>query len=110
MAASLERRVWEPLVDDAYCNESGVPEILGVTGAFMGAALIAVALRFYVRIRMLKIVGGADDYIMLTAAIMGVGTFICIVGETTWGMGRHNKCIPPEYGAMQVIEQYETCD
>ncbi|TKA75538.1 hypothetical protein B0A55_03539 [Friedmanniomyces simplex] len=80
MAESLHSR-FTPLVDDAYCNANNAPEILGVTGAFLGTALLSIALRFYVRIRMLKFVG-AEDYIMLSAGLLGIGVYVCFIGET----------------------------
>lgn len=87
----LEPR-WKPETDNAYCYESNAPEILGVTGAFCGAALITVILRLYVRTSMLRFVG-ADDYAMIGATLMAIGTFICFVCETKYGIGRHTSCV-----------------
>ncbi|KAK4889505.1 hypothetical protein LTR27_011680 [Elasticomyces elasticus] len=92
MSAILESR-WVPVEDSDYCNASNAAEVLGVTGAFLGAALLAIALRFYVRIRILKFVG-AEDWTMLAAGLLGVGVLVCFVGESFWGVGRHNRCVP----------------
>jgi len=85
---------YTPLHDTAYCDASNISEILGVTGAFTGAALIAVILRMYVRTRMLKFVG-TDDYVILAAMTLALGTFVCFVAETYYGLGRHDICISP---------------
>ncbi|KAK3117613.1 hypothetical protein LTR53_000841 [Teratosphaeriaceae sp. CCFEE 6253] len=97
---------WTPLVDSPYCHEDGAPEILGITGAFLGAALVCVALRVYVRIWMLKFFG-ADDYVMVAAAVMGIGVFVTMVGETKWGIGRHNVCVRPDDQIGQVLEEVQ---
>ncbi|KAK5130555.1 hypothetical protein LTR08_001935 [Meristemomyces frigidus] len=84
--------VFTPTKDDAYCNESNSAAILGVVGSFLGAATIAVGLRVYVRSFMVKFFG-ADDYVMLAALLMAIGTFICFVGETNYGQGKHTGCV-----------------
>lgn len=77
-----------------YLDESNVPSILGITGAFAFASLIVVALRLYVRTCMLRFVG-LDDWSMVLAALMAVGTFICLCGESSYGMGRHREWQQP---------------
>ncbi|KAK3677340.1 hypothetical protein LTR78_002878 [Recurvomyces mirabilis] len=89
-----------PDLNSPYCKANNVAEVLGVTGAFLGAALISVILRTYVRISMLKILG-PDDYVMIMAALMAIGVFVCFVGETHWGIGRHNACLLPIDMLMQ---------
>ena len=79
----------EPIQD---CSASNAPEILGVTGSLTVLALLAFCLRCYVRIYMLKFFG-PDDWTMLAAALMAIGTFICFTGETYHGVGRHMSCI-----------------
>lgn len=93
MASPLQPR-FTPLVDSAYCNASNGAEILGITSAFLGVALISIVLRFYVRTKILKLVG-AEDYTMLAAGLLAIGMFVCFVGETFWGSGRHKICVPP---------------
>jgi len=77
-----------------YLEESRVAFILGITGAFASAALIVVVLRLYVRTCMLHFVGKDDGAIVL-AALMAVGTFICLCGESSYGMGRHREWQQP---------------
>jgi hypothetical protein len=81
-----------PTEDSAYCHESNVNSIIGVSGAFLVLALISVVLRICVRTRMVKMIGW-DDYMMIAAAAMGIGTFVCFVGEAYDGLGRHEKCM-----------------
>ncbi|KAK5122677.1 hypothetical protein LTR85_003940 [Meristemomyces frigidus] len=82
---------YTPTTDDTYCQASNVPEIVGVTGAFCGAALITVVLRLCVRTSMLGFIG-ADDWAMLAAMVMAIGTFVCFIFETNYGIGRHTSC------------------
>ena len=57
----LERRAQQ--VDD-----TNAPTILAIVGVFTGVALLIVALRGYVRARMLRAVG-TDDYVIFTAMV-----------------------------------------
>lgn len=77
-----------------YLNESNVASILGITGAFTFAALVVVALRLYVRTCMLRFVG-LDDWSIILAALMAAATFICLCGESSYGMGRHREWQQP---------------
>lgn len=52
----------------AYANESNAYEILSVTGVFGFLALLAVVLRMYVRMFMLKY-SGSDDWVMVAAMV-----------------------------------------
>lgn len=83
-----------PAPDQAYLNESNVASILGITGAFAFAALVVVALRLYVRTCMLRFVG-LDDWTIILAALMAAATFICLCGESSYGMGRHREWQQP---------------
>lgn len=61
--------IWiRDMADASYHNQSDTRNILGVTGTFMIAALITVALRLYVRSRMLHYIG-SDDYVMIAAMV-----------------------------------------
>jgi len=77
-----------------YLEESRVTFILGVTGAFSCAALVVVLLRLYVRTCMLRFVG-ADDFTIILASLMAIGTFICMCGESSYGMGHHKEWMQP---------------
>ncbi|KAF2215551.1 hypothetical protein CERZMDRAFT_34355 [Cercospora zeae-maydis SCOH1-5] len=60
----------------------------------MTLALIACGTRFGVRVFMVKSFG-ADDYVMLSALILAVATFVCFVGEVhdAQAVGRHAECL-----------------
>lgn len=64
------------------------PEILGITGAFFAAAAIAVLLRCYVRIHMLRIFG-IDDWVMVAAMVLCTATFVGFVVRVHFGLGHH---------------------
>jgi hypothetical protein len=49
-------------------SSSLAPSILAVNGAFTGLALVVVALRVYVRIKILKF-AGADDWVIVAAMV-----------------------------------------
>lgn len=89
MPALLQRQaVDSEQPSQEYLDESNVASILALTGAFSLAAIAVVCLRFYVRSRMLHFVG-PDDWTMIAASLMALGTFICLCGESQYGMGRH---------------------
>ncbi|KAI7287582.1 hypothetical protein KC345_g406 [Hortaea werneckii] len=85
-------------ISDSCCRANNHGEILGVTGAFLGVALIIVSLRLYVRSRILHYVG-ADDYLMLVAMFMATATFICFrylwgaIAKTLSSIGLFNSII-----------------
>ncbi|PNS13912.1 hypothetical protein CAC42_1403 [Sphaceloma murrayae] len=72
-------------------NSRKILTFLGVTG---GLALLVVILRIYVRQVMLRFTG-ADDIAMIFAMFFGVAVFICFVGETQHGLGRHTSLLTP---------------
>ena len=47
---------------------TNAPTILAIVGAFVGCAVLAVCLRVFVRLIMLKMFG-SDDYVMVTATV-----------------------------------------
>jgi hypothetical protein len=49
-------------------SSSLAPSILAINGAFTGLALVVVALRVYVRIKILKF-AGADDWVIVAAMV-----------------------------------------
>ncbi|KXS97313.1 hypothetical protein AC578_10745 [Pseudocercospora eumusae] len=104
MSLFIKRQQTGPPPDPAYCAESNAHEILGVTGAMMTLAVIIMGMRLAVRAAMLKSVGG-DDYVMLAATLMAVATFVCFVGESHHGVGRHLKCISP--AAYQAFAKWQ---
>lgn len=105
MPALTTRQLMGPPPSPEYCAENNSAEILGIAGGLMSAAAVVVLLRMYVRIFMLKSVG-SDDYVMISALLMAVGTFICFVGETHYAIGRHTACIGPYDFEMYARWQY----
>lgn len=91
-SALAERSTFKPNVDTPYCQESNVDTIITPVCVFFGLAFVVVALRMYARLRMLKITGW-DDYFMLFALLMALGCMICFIAETNYGLGRHGKCV-----------------
>ncbi|KAF2806512.1 uncharacterized protein BDZ99DRAFT_394327 [Mytilinidion resinicola] len=71
-----------------YPNDNQGPIILATTGTVTALALITLALRLFVRIRMIRNVGW-DDYAMIMAAALCIAGFICIVPEVHNGAGQH---------------------
>jgi len=43
---------------------------------------------------MLRFVG-ADDFAIILASLMAIGTFICMCGESSYGMGHHKEWMQP---------------
>ncbi|KAI5358157.1 hypothetical protein Slin15195_G064840 [Septoria linicola] len=107
MSRFTKRQEMAPPPDPAYCAESNAHEILGVTGVMMTMAVIVCGLRLMVRACMIKSVG-SDDYVMLSALLMAIGTFICFVGETkdANANGRHIQCITPDEYQLFAKWQY----
>jgi hypothetical protein len=79
-AMSLRQTCEAEQLSQEYLDESNVASILGVTGAFAYTALVVVALRLYVRIRMLRFVA-PDDQAMILFVLMAVCTFVCLHRE-----------------------------
>ncbi|EXJ87532.1 hypothetical protein A1O3_04492 [Capronia epimyces CBS 606.96] len=93
LSALLERDAADPTTH--YKNESNAGSLLALHGTLCGIALLTVILRLYVRIFMLKGVG-ADDYVMVAAAVCSVGVIICFSGEAAAGiLGRHPALAAP---------------
>lgn len=59
-----------------YKDESYAGNLLAIHGTFCGLAVLSVILRLYVRVFMIKSVG-ADDYIMVAAAVSASSIFPC---------------------------------
>ncbi|KAK4503764.1 hypothetical protein PRZ48_004679 [Zasmidium cellare] len=101
----LPRQQMAPPPDNAYCRENNKAEILGVTGALFTAGIIIVGLRMGVRGIMIKSIG-ADDYVMLSALVMAMATFIGFVYETKYAIGKHTQCIAMDDYTMYAKWQY----
>ncbi|KIX07707.1 uncharacterized protein Z518_02361 [Rhinocladiella mackenziei CBS 650.93] len=79
-----------------YKDVSNASNLLAIHGTFCGVAILSVILRLYVRIFMIKNVG-ADDYIIVAAAVCSIAVVVCFVGESeAGGLGRHPALVSPE--------------
>lgn len=86
-------------------QSTNAPKILAINGVFMGIALVVVLLRFFVRSIMLKSVG-SDDWVMAASMTFGVGVFVCFIGETSHGVGKHTKSISNDEMVKLLHWQY----
>ncbi|KAF2644632.1 hypothetical protein P280DRAFT_487198 [Massarina eburnea CBS 473.64] len=77
-----------PPLPPEYLSYTNAPEILAITGSFFTAAVVAVLLRCYVRLSMLRVFG-IDDYVMTFATFCAAATFACFKIETDYGLGKH---------------------
>ncbi|KAL1850212.1 hypothetical protein Daus18300_013012 [Diaporthe australafricana] len=70
-------------------HDSG-PAILGATWALTAAAIIVIALRFYVR---QKVAHGLKDHdwVMLVALVLQIASQACITEAHKYGLGKHDE-------------------
>ncbi|KAF2691781.1 hypothetical protein K458DRAFT_381627 [Lentithecium fluviatile CBS 122367] len=71
------------------------PELFVVDVAFVTVAIIANALRCYVRLRMVKAFG-LDDYLMTLATVFFIGYSTSSIIGVKYGTGRHHRDLPTE--------------
>lgn len=81
-----------PAHSTAYLVQRTSTEILTVTGAWCFLSLLIVGLRVYVRAFKVKVFG-LDDWATVATASLGLGIWICFVGECHWALGRHYEAI-----------------
>ena len=72
------------------------PEVFSVAIPFTIIICLIVALRFYVRIFIVKRTGW-DDYTILLATVGGVSLGIVSMNIVSYGLGRYMKDIPPQW-------------
>ncbi|CAM1508822.1 Fc.00g025610.m01.CDS01 [Cosmosporella sp. VM-42] len=82
-------------LDPAYVAESNLPRILGVSSVLFFLAAIFVALRMYVRLRIVRSVG-RDDWTMAACLVFTCSGWIIFVIQSFHGLGRHFDTISPE--------------
>ncbi|KFA75724.1 hypothetical protein S40288_04969 [Stachybotrys chartarum IBT 40288] len=78
-----------------YANASNANRIVGVVGAFHFLALGFVALRVYVRLAIVKVFG-VDDALIVATVLLALGSWICLVLQIPYGLGRHAATVPVE--------------
>ncbi|KAK1995315.1 hypothetical protein LX36DRAFT_659770 [Colletotrichum falcatum] len=83
------------VIDHSRDGESRFPEILAIV--VIGAVLstLAVALRAFTRLKMLRTFG-IDDVLMVVAQVLVLGAAVAIGLEASWGLGRHSWVQPKE--------------
>lgn len=69
VAAILSPRQATTPIDPAYAAEDNRPKLFAITGTFISVAILAVVLRVYVRMRIIKTLG-ADDVMMVAALVI----------------------------------------
>ncbi|GAB1200648.1 hypothetical protein APSETT444_010022 [Aspergillus pseudonomiae] len=72
---------------------SEIAQVIAVLLVFTIAALLAVALRFYIRIHTKRALW-LDDYAALYSAIMTAGYCASSILQTRWGLGLHAEYFP----------------
>ncbi|KAA8893580.1 hypothetical protein FN846DRAFT_514101 [Sphaerosporella brunnea] len=73
-------------------SESKVPVVHGVCIAFMIHTVAVVALRLYSRVALVKAIG-ADDILIVFAAIFSEAFCVIILISTKYGLGRHVETV-----------------
>ncbi|KAL9608913.1 MAG: hypothetical protein Q9167_006269 [Letrouitia subvulpina] len=68
------------------------PQLLGVFGAAITVASLAVILRFWVRARMVRKVG-ADDWIMALSLLLTLASISCMTASVHHGLGKHTETL-----------------
>ncbi|KAJ9602386.1 hypothetical protein H2200_013241 [Cladophialophora chaetospira] len=71
------------------------PRLIAICAVFSGFALLAIVLRFYVRLRS-KRNPWYDDYATLFSAILGAAYSGVAVAQTRWGQGLESEYFPLE--------------
>ncbi|KAK3297344.1 uncharacterized protein B0H64DRAFT_122936 [Chaetomium fimeti] len=78
-----------------YVNASNAARIVGIVGFFHFIALTFVSLRLYVRLFMVRAFG-VDDALILAAYALALMSWICLVLQIPYGLGRHGLVVPVE--------------
>ncbi|KAL2818094.1 hypothetical protein BJX63DRAFT_384567 [Aspergillus granulosus] len=84
------------------------PAVRGVAAAFLTLSSIAVILRCYVRLRIVKAFGW-DDGIMILAMLFYIMFCACMIGGGIWGTGRHLTELTPKQRTV-AMEYWFLCD
>ncbi|KEZ39579.1 hypothetical protein SAPIO_CDS9485 [Scedosporium apiospermum] len=78
-----------------YVNASNAGRIVGVVGVFHIIAFAFVSLRVYVRLFMVKAFG-IDDTLIIISALLALASWICLILQIPYGLGRHGMVVPVE--------------
>ncbi|KAH6845776.1 hypothetical protein B0I37DRAFT_398918 [Chaetomium sp. MPI-CAGE-AT-0009] len=80
---------WGPAPPGVDLTEHQSADIIGSVVAVMILGLSAVAMRLYVRTTHSGPGLAEDDYVIVVAAIFGIGTAVCCLIPIPWGGGKH---------------------
>ncbi|KAM5353685.1 hypothetical protein ACJ41O_000335 [Fusarium nematophilum] len=83
------------VIDHSLEDQSRVGEIIAILGVFGALSTIAVTLRSYTRLVLLRTLG-IDDGVMVAAQVLTIGAAIAIGLEAKYGLGSHTSVQPPE--------------
>ncbi|KAH8170189.1 integral membrane protein [Sarocladium implicatum] len=87
-----------PSIDDyppEYINANNSARIVGIVGFFHVLAFTFVALRIYVRLKLVRAFG-VDDGLIIVAVLLALGSWVCLILQIPHGLGRHGIVIPFE--------------
>ncbi|KAL2831735.1 hypothetical protein BDW59DRAFT_157697 [Aspergillus cavernicola] len=85
---SLNSAIPRPHVNLSAVMVDESAAVRGVAAAFLTMSSIAVTLRCYVRLRLVKAFGW-DDSIMILAMLFYIVFCSCMIGGSLWGTGKH---------------------
>ncbi|KAK4150847.1 hypothetical protein C8A00DRAFT_45840 [Chaetomidium leptoderma] len=95
---------WGPTPPGVDLTEDQNMSIIGSVVAIMVIGLASVVLRMFTRLMKSGPGLAADDYVILFAAVMGVGTAVCCLISVQWGGGKHLWVVTHE----QFAKLYQT--
>jgi hypothetical protein len=87
--------------DPAVSAQTKQPAALALTIGFPALSAIAVSLRLYTRLGIIKRTG-PDDWFIVVALFLAIGASIAIALETYWGMGLHSWLVTPDMLRQQM--------
>ncbi|KAL4902664.1 hypothetical protein BDW74DRAFT_62543 [Aspergillus multicolor] len=82
--------------------------IRGVAAAFLALSSVAVILRCYVRLRIVKAFGW-DDFVMIISMLFYIMFCTCMIGGSLWGTGKHLTELTAEQRTM-AMEYWWFCN
>lgn len=91
----MDRTVDVSTLDPDYVNENNAGRIVGLVGTFHFLALGFVCLRIYARAALVKAFS-IDDGLIIVVVALALGSWICLVLQIPYGLGRHSIIIPTE--------------
>ncbi|KAL1836299.1 hypothetical protein VTJ49DRAFT_5323 [Mycothermus thermophilus] len=81
--------MWGPAPPGVDLTENQNSDIIGAVVAIMIIGLSAVVLRIFSRLSHSGPGLAEDDYVILVAAVLGIGTAVCCLVSVRWGGGKH---------------------